>query len=274
MKKALLLTGLLSLVMLVGCNPNQPTSSADSSTGTSDSVSSSSTSEVEDSLDFPEDVSLPDGQEEITRGECGGAIIDMSIGAHLVVGKTYTFTFSPSVSYPMEGDILNFSFSNEGIFEVNHVSGDSYSIVAKKAGGAIMTGADEGGFEFIRMAVNARNEVPVEDAIEYMCLADRWESQLYQTTYDNYVLYFKPDLTGVFLATESGGMYDPIDLTLTYENKVEYADSNEYIFAVEASLNGGASPINVNRIAISTVCDIIHVSEAQGVIDFFRPVFE
>ena len=283
MKKTHLLAGLLLLsTALVGCDDTTSisassisSSSETSSVTTSEdssSTSSSSSSSSSTEISFPEDVTI-DPDDAVSRGQSDGALLDFSIGLHLIVGKTYTFKFTPSSTAGFVGDVLNFEVSVEGIFDIVSNGNNSYSITALKAGGAIVSGYDDEGFLFYRNALNARDPLTREQIETYISSVDYWQSQLLNSIYNSYQVYFNPDLTGVFYATEMGSVYYPIYLTLTYSGFEEAADTNEYVYSVKATMEGGGAPaININEVRVSQAGDVLHVMETHGVIDFFFPV--
>lgn len=286
MKKIRLFGAVLAALSLASCTPATPSSSSsttpDSSTPNSSVVSSdtpssstsdSSSSSADYNFDFPADVTIDD-KEKVNRVSMSGVFLDTAVGSHLVVGKTYTFTMTPSAQYDPQGTVLKFEY-DESILEISHVSGETYTIKAKKAGGSIVTAKDEGDFIFFKDAVNARNKATLEEATAYLSLPDYWKAQYSVTGSEDYIVYFNSDLTGVLQALVSGTRYNPIYLTLTYSTESSTSDYDEYLFTVVAKLEDGtAAPVNVTEVNISVTLDIVHLLDNNGLINFFKPVFE
>jgi len=233
-----------------------------------DNGSTTSISEVTD-ITFPEDVTISD-DDAISEMSVSGIFIDLSIGTHLVVNKEYNVNFSFPSSF--KGQPV-FECSQTGILNFELVSGTTYKMTALKQGGTILTIKDEDGIMYYRNAINARNKLTKEQVLHYAVNeVNYYESQFYNTNSNNYKIMFETESTAIFQATEDGVYLGNMDLELTYVGENDNAEYSEYEFSLTYEAENEANTLSPSYLNISTVADIIHFGNENGIYDFFKPV--
>ena len=110
MKNKLLISAslLFTLIGVSGCNSNSSSSESSSVISTSNSqITSTSSSTNTQAITFLDDVTISDEDAVNELGSISGILIDLAIGAHLTVGKTYNLNINmPRIA---EGS-LHFSY--------------------------------------------------------------------------------------------------------------------------------------------------------------------
>lgn len=254
---------LLLLPLFVSCNKVENSNSSEVN-----SVTSSPTISSEEKISFPEDVTISK-EDAVNDMEIQGVFLDISIGAHLVVDKTYSVNLSFPTSFSGEA---KFEFSNPDILEIKKVTSSTYTLKALKQGGTILTIKDQDDIIFYRNAINSRNKLSKDEAVSYaLNQVDYWESKLFSSDDNNYKLMFTSTKSATLEVTEMGVNYGFVNMELTYKGEDNISDYNEYSFSIVATSENEANPLIPTDLALSTVGDIIHLSEKNGIIDFFMP---
>ena len=284
MKNKLLISAslLFTLIGVSGCNSNSSSSESSSVISTSNSQNTSTSSSTNtQAITFLDDVTISDEDAVNELGSISGILIDLAIGAHLTVGKTYNLNINmPRIA---EGS-LHFSYKNadgsqntSSPIEITHVgdsSSNQYKIDVKKEGGVILEITDDNNYLFYRNAINCRRELSLDDAITYMSShVDYWNSMYPQTLSDNYKIVFENSSKAILRSVESGSLLSDINMELTYSSKTVTSDSDEYIFSLTCSTDDQSEmSLTPTTLSITTCCDMIHLSDKYGLIAFFNAV--
>ncbi len=272
------LTALLCLFSITSCGENSDDISsqiANNSSSTSfedTSSSATSSSSVTSDLVFIEDVVCEEDQQVNELGSVSGLWLDLAIGCHLQVGKPYNLNINKPAS--CQGDFV-FTYSNPDILEITNVQGNQYSITVKKAGGTILSIYDEDGYLFYRDAINCRDKLTVEQAQNYMSTqVNYWKSCYSDDAYNNYKIVFEDTNNAILRSMEMGAMLQDVYMELTYTSELITADYDEYVFSVKYSVEDetAANDLKPTTFTITAVCDLIHLSDKVGLIDFFKPI--
>lgn len=269
---------LFTLFGVSGCN--QSTSSSSSNSSENSTVISSSSSTNASKVSFPDDVTISDDDYVSSLGSVSGIWIDLAIGTHLIVGKTYNSNINkPSTAVGS----FHFKYYNAdgsedtdspiSITQVGDSSSNQYQITVSKEGGTILEITDDDNYLFYRNAINCRREVSLDEAITYMSTeVDYWNSMYPQSQSDNYKIVFEDSSNAILRSVESGSLLADINMKLTYTNKNVTADSNEYVFSIEYTTEDSSSTLAPTTLTITTCCDMIHLSDNYGLVAFFNAV--
>lgn len=284
MKNKLLISAslLFTLIGVSGCNSNSSESSSVISTSNSQITSSSSSSSSDTkAITFLDDVTISEEDKVSELGSISGIWIDLAIGTHLVVGKTYNSNINKPSSvvggfhftYKKEDGSVNTS-SPISITQVGDSSSNQYQINVSKEGGVILEITDDDDYLYYRNAINCRRELSLEDATRYMSdQVDYWNSMYPQSKSDNYRIVFEDSSHAILRSVESGSLLPDINMELTYSTKTVSSDANEYVFSVVSSTDSESeTSLNPTTLTITTCCDMIHLSDKIGLVAFFNAV--
>lgn len=271
------LTAILSLFCISGCDNDTPNSSTNINSNSeqevsSNQVDSSETNSSTSDLTFAEDVVCEEDEQVNELGSVSGLWLDLAIGSHLQVGKPYNLNINKPSS--CEGEFV-FKYSNPDVIEINKVQGNQYSLTVKKEGGTILSIYDESGYLFYRDAINCRNKLTLEETKTYMSSqVNYWKSCYSDNDYNNYKIVFEDEDNAILRSMELGSLLQDVYMELTYTYESITADYDEYVFSVKYSVEDetASNSLQPTTFAITAVCDIVHLSDKNGLIDFFKAV--
>lgn len=193
----------------------------------------------------------------------GGILVDIIVGAPLVINRDYNFTIS-SKDVSATGD-YSVILSNPEVVSYEYIN-NSHTLHSKKVGQSIITIKDSNDSLIFRNIITVVKPVTEDNVYDYLIDTDYFESK--SSYYDSYKVTFLSNSEGIIQGKESSSSFGSINFTYSYSKY--RSDVDAYIFNVtvdsESNFDFVEFDVLSNRYAIALY------GGSDGLITLVHPV--